>query len=130
MAFDELMESFPPQAKITASEKITVESKTHAGTFNLAYQLLQIHPDNTYLIDVRTVEEFESGHVPDSINIPLDQIDCTADSIPDLDSTLLIYCRSGHRTIAAAKALNEIGYKVIFDLGGISNYDGDLEKGR
>ena len=95
----------------------------------MAYQLLQIHPDNTYLIERENrPEEFESGHVPDSINIPLDQIDCTADSIPDLDSTLLIYCQKRTPHHCCCQSLNEIGYKVIFDLGGISNYDGDLEK--
>ena len=130
LAFDEIMESFPAQAKITASEKLPQETKAYTASFNLAYQLLQIRPDKTHLIDVRTIDEFESGHVPDSINIPVDQINDIVDSIPDLDSTLLIYCRSGRRTVTAARALIDLGYKVIFDLGGISNYEGDLEKGR
>lgn len=129
LAFNELMESFPPQAKITASEKLPRETKAYSANFNLTYQLLQIRPNRTFLIDVRTVEEFESGHVPDSINIPVDQINDIVEIIPNLDSTLLIYCRSGNRTVTAAKALIDLGYKVIFDLGGISNYKGELEKG-
>lgn len=128
--FNELLESFPPQAQITASEKITEANKAYTSDFNLAHQLLQISPEKTYLIDVRTIEEFESGHVPDSINIPVDQINDIVNIIPDLDSTLLIYCRSGRRTVTAAKALIGLGYKVIFDLGGISNFEGELEKGK
>ncbi|MGI6325864.1 MAG: rhodanese-like domain-containing protein [Saccharofermentanales bacterium] len=129
LAFDQLMESFPPQAVIVASEKLSGESKTYLAGFGLAHQLLQIRPEKTYLIDVRTVEEFEAGHVPESINIPVDQINDIVDSIPDQDSTLLLYCRSGRRSATAAKVLQDLGYRVIFDLGGISDYKGDLEKG-
>lgn len=128
LAFDRLMESFPPQAVIVASEKLSGESKTYPAGFDLAHQLLQIRPEKTCLIDVRTAEEFEAGHVPESINIPVDQINDIVNSIPDQDSTLLLYCRSGRRSATAAKVLQDLGYRVIFDLGGISGYKGDLEK--
>jgi len=127
LAFDQLMESFPPQAVITSSKKLLEEHKAYLANFDLAQQLLEIRPEQTYLIDVRTKEEFEEGHVPNSINIPLDQIESIVDIVPDTDSTLLLYCQSGRRTVTAAKALLNLGYKVIFDLGGILNYVGDLE---
>ena len=127
LAFDQLMESFPPQAVITSSKKLLEEHKAYLANFDLAQQLLEIRPEQTYLIDVRTKEEFEEGHVPNSINIPLDQIESIVDIVPDTDSTLLLYCQSGRRTVTAAKALLDLGYKVIFDLGGILNYVGDLE---
>ncbi len=127
LAFDQLMESFPPQAVITSSKKLLEEHKAYLANFDLAQQLLEIRPEQTYLIDVRTKEEFEEGHVPNSINIPLDQIESIVDIVPDTDSTLLLYCQSGRRTVTAAKALLHLGYKVIFDLGGILNYVGDLE---
>ena len=109
-------------------EKASRETKAYPANFNLAYQLQSV--EKTYLIDVRTIEEFESGHVPDTINIPVDQINDIVEIIPNPDSTLLIYCRSGRRTVTAAKALIGLGYKVIFDLGGISNFEGELEKGK
>ncbi len=127
LAFDQLMESFPPQAVITSSKKLLEEHKAYLANFDLAQQLLEIRPEQTYLIDVRTKEEFEEGNVPNSINIPLDQIESIVDIVPDTDSTLLLYCQSGRRTVTAAKALLNLGYKVIFDLGGILNYVGDLE---
>ncbi len=127
--FDQLMESFPPQAVITDSEKLPGEGKTYTAGFSLAQQLLEIRPDNTFLVDVRTVEEFESGHVPNSINIPVDQIESIVDRVPDKENTILLYCRSGRRSATAAKELLRLGYKVIFDLGGVSDYDGDLKMG-
>jgi len=126
---DELMESFPPQARISSSQKLSAETRSYKADFHLAQQLLQIRPENTCLIDVRTVGEFTEGHVPGGINIPVDQIEDIVSRIPDRDSTLLIYCRSGNRTVTAAKALQDLGYKVIFNLGGISGYTGDLIKG-
>ncbi|MDI9468619.1 MAG: rhodanese-like domain-containing protein [Bacillota bacterium] len=126
---DELMESFPPQAKISRSEKLAAENRSYAAGFLLAQQLLEIRPESTFLIDVRTAEEFAEGHVPESINIPVGLIDEIRNCVPARDSTIFIYCRSGNRTVAAAKALWNLGYKVIFDLGGISGYSGDLEKG-
>ncbi len=127
--FDGLMESFPPQAKVGSLKKLPGETVSYAAGFTLAQQLLQIRPEKTCLIDVRTVEEFAEGHVPGSINIPVDQIEGIANSIPARDSTLLIYCRSGNRTVAAARILRDLGYKAIFDLGGISGYNGNLVTG-
>jgi rhodanese-related sulfurtransferase len=66
LAFDQLMESFPPQAVITSSKKLLEEHKAYLANFDLAQQLLEIRPEQTYLIDVRTKEEFEEGHVPNS----------------------------------------------------------------
>ena len=126
LAFDQLMESFPPQAVITSSKKLLEEHKAYLANFDLAQQLLEIRPEQTYLIDVRTKEEFEEGHVPNSINIPLDQIESIVDIVPDTDSTLLLYCQSGRRTVTAATALLHLGYKVIFDFGGILNNVGYL----
>mgnify|MGYP000957929557 CR=1 FL=1 len=59
LAFDQLMESFPPQAVITSSKKLLEEHKAYLANFDLAQQLLEIRPEQTYLIDVRTKEEFE-----------------------------------------------------------------------
>ena len=119
LAFDQLMESFPPQAVITSSKKLLEEHKAYLANFDLAQQLLEIRPEQTYLIDVRTKEEFEEGHVPNSINIPLDQIESIVDIVPDTDSTLLLYCQSGRHCYSCQSVL-DLGYKVIFDLGGIS----------
>lgn len=127
--FDVVLSSFPGQVNVERVEKLEGEAKTYLAGFNLSNDLLQIRPDKTHLIDVRTPEEFADGHIPGSINIPVQEIESIAEIIPDQEATLLIYCRSGNRTVTAAKALKDMGYKVIFDLGGISAYEGDLETG-
>ena len=70
---------------------------------------------NNYLIvDVRTKEEYDSGHVVDAINIPYDEID--DNTTLDKTKTIIVYCRSGKRSGIAYNTLKELGYDT-FDLG-------------
>lgn len=70
------------------------------------------------LIDVRTPEEFNSGHIAGAINIPLDTISSRMGEIPT-DRDVVLYCRSGNRSNQARQLLNGQGYTRIYDLGGI-----------
>lgn len=73
------------------------------------------------LIDVRTPEEFADGYIDNAINIPLDTIEERLDEIPQ-DETVVLYCRSGNRSGQAATILTELGYPVIYDMGGIIDW--------
>ena len=70
------------------------------------------------LIDVRTPQEFASGHIDGAINIPLDQIGRRLSEIPK-DRQVVLYCRSGNRSNQAAGLLKSAGYNNILDLGGV-----------
>ena len=70
--------------------------------------------DNYIIVDVRTKEEYNDGHVEGSINIPYDQID--KDTKLDKNKTILVYCKSGVRSNKAYTTLKNLGYDV-FDLG-------------
>lgn len=74
-----------------------------------------------FIIDVRTAAEFSAGHIEGAINIPVDQIGQQASSIKGLKpgSTILVYCRSGRRSAAAAQILQQQGYKRVLDGGGV-----------
>jgi phage shock protein E len=73
------------------------------------------------VIDVRTAEEFASGHVQGAINIPYDQIAENIKSIPGLkkEDSILLYCRSGHRAGIAKQTLENIGFTKVQNGGGI-----------
>ncbi len=78
-------------------------------------QLDKILKENNYIVvDVRTEDEYNEGHVKDSLNIPYDEIDENVDL--DKDKTILVYCRSGKRSKIAYDNLKELGY-AVFDLG-------------
>lgn len=82
---------------------------------------------NGIIVDVREKKEFEQGHIPMAINIPLSQIKTGKISLPK-GKVLLVYCETGARSTMAAKELAEKGYKVINTIGGILEYRGGLTK--
>jgi rhodanese-related sulfurtransferase len=82
------------------------------------------------VIDVRSVNEFESGHILQAHNMPLDRIDVVVPSVvKDKNKVLLLHCSTGVRSRMAKKKLEDIGYKNVFNLG---SYDraGKIVMGR
>ncbi len=72
------------------------------------------------LVDVRTQEEYDQIHIPGAIVLPVDDITFRADNIlPDKNATYIIYCNSGNRSATASQALVDLGYKNVYDMGGI-----------
>jgi phage shock protein E len=73
------------------------------------------------IIDVRTPEEFASGHIDGAVNIPYEQIGTGIRSIRNLpkDSPILLYCRSGRRSAIARASLEQQGYRRVIDGGGL-----------
>ncbi|MFW5643960.1 MAG: rhodanese-like domain-containing protein [Alkalispirochaeta sp.] len=79
------------------------------------------------LIDVRTPEEFRSGHIPTAINIDHRRIAEGAAEI-DRDQRIVLYCRSGSRSRSAYRTLREMGFTDVVDFGGIIHWKGEIER--
>jgi len=69
------------------------------------------------LLDVRQPEEYEAGHIPGAILIPLGELEAREGEL-GRDKKIIAYCRSGHRGMAAAIALCGLGFKGVHHLGG------------
>jgi phage shock protein E len=70
------------------------------------------------VIDVRSPNEFDSGHLIQAYNMPLDRIEMlVASTVRDKNKVLLLHCASGIRSSMARKKLLELGYKNVFNLG-------------
>ena len=79
------------------------------------------------IVDVRTQEEYDSGHIPGAICIPNESIGTEQpEELPDLDQIILIYCRSGNRSKQAAQKLFDMGYTNIYEFGGINDWTGEI----
>ena len=79
--------------------------------------------DDIIIVDVRTIGEYESGYIQGAILIPNETITNKMPVLlPELNTEILIYCRSGNRSAHAAKKLIEIGYTNVYDFGGIINW--------
>ena len=80
------------------------------------------------ILDVRTQEEYDEGHIPGAILIPYTQIEEKANEmLLDKDQLILVYCRSGRRSKIAAEALAELGYTNIKEFGGIIDWPYETE---
>ena len=81
------------------------------------------------ILDVREQDEYDSGHIPGAVLLPVGTIneDTAAEVIPEKDSTVLVYCRSGNRSKTAAAALASLGYTKIYEFGGINTWRYETE---
>ena len=80
------------------------------------------------ILDVRTQEEYDQGHIPGAILIPDTEIKTKAEEVlTDKDQLILVYCRSGRRSKIAAEALVELGYTNIKEFGGIIDWPYEVE---
>lgn len=103
---------------------------------NMTYQ--QITPEEAkeimdtetgYLIlDVRTREEYDSGHIKDAVCLPNEEIlKEETELLPDKSQKILVYCRSGNRSKQAALKLAKMGYENILEFGGIMDWPYEVE---
>jgi rhodanese-related sulfurtransferase len=80
------------------------------------------------ILDVRTQEEYDQGHIPGAIVISHEEIaEKAEDVLTDKDQLILVYCRSGRRSKIAAEALVELGYTNIKEFGGIIDWPYETE---
>jgi len=78
---------------------------------------------NCLILDVRTQEEYDQGHIQNSILIPYDNLNAdTMKQYTDKNETILVYCRSGRRSSIACQTLIELGYSNVYDFGGIQDW--------
>ena len=75
------------------------------------------------LLDVRTPEEFAHSHFPNSINLPLNKLDHSANQkLGNRNKTILVYCQSGARSKQATKLLYALGFTDVYNIGGLNTF--------
>ena len=85
-------------------------------------EIENLNPDKDFLLDVRTIKEFQTGAIAGSVNIPVDEIRFRIDEIPT-DKRIIIYCAIGLRGYVASRILTQNGYDNVFSLsGGFKTY--------
>ena len=83
--------------------------------------------DGHIILDVRRRDEFVAGHIPGAICVPNESIvDRRPEELPDTEQIILVYCRSGRRSKEAAAKLAAMGYRNVYEFGGIIDWTGDV----
>ena len=85
-----------------------------------AYEIISSDED-IIILDVRTPEEFNEGHLEGAFLLPVDKLEGRKDELP-ANKTIIVYCRSGVRSNRAADLLVENGFSRVYDMGGILDW--------
>lgn len=84
------------------------------------------------VLDVRTQEEYDAGHLPNAVLLPVDLIEAKSPEVtkvlPDKDAEIMVYCRSGKRAHRASQALADMGYTNVEHIGGIMDWPYEVVK--
>ena len=93
-----------------------------------AKSMMEEQPD-AVILDVREQDEYDAGHIPGAVLLPVGTIDeeTAASVIPEKDTVVLVYCRSGNRSKTASQALVDLGYTQIYEFGGIKDWPYEVE---
>ena len=115
------------KAKEDKAEDMPGKAAYHKISAEEAYEMMV--SQEVVIVDVRTPEEYDGGHIPNAILVPNESIgDDMPEALPDKEATLLIYCRSGRRSKEASEKLLKLGYKSIYEFGGIIDWPYELVK--
>lgn len=99
------------------------------GTNDISVNYLEakekIINEGAILVDVRTQEEYDTKHIEGAVLLTLDTIDEVSilDVADSKDDVIIVYCQSGNRSGQAVEKLNSLGYKNVYDLGSMSNWE-------
>jgi rhodanese domain-containing protein len=126
-------------SSVATSEKAgesvnTSEAQKQAGSYThidqeTAKKMMESE-DGHIIVDVRSKDEYASGHIPGAICIPNENITNTQpEELPDLDQVILVYCRSGNRSRQASEKLAAMGYINVYEFGGIKDWTGETVAG-
>jgi rhodanese-related sulfurtransferase len=93
-----------------------------SDTYTPCAQLSRAIQEGAQLIDVRSAAECAEGMLPGAVNLPLDEIETALERL-DFDRTLLLYCRSGHRSELARQKLSQMGHRDCRNIGSYSTFE-------
>ncbi len=118
------------------SKQVSVDSKEVKNEKKVEYKKITsdeakniMLTEKPIVVDVRSLEEYNEGHIPNAISVPLETIENEAETkLKNKDDLILVYCRSGRRSREAALRLIEKGYTNVIDFGGIQDWNGEVVK--
>lgn len=118
------------------SKQVSVDSKEVKNEKKAEYKKITsdeakniMLTEKPIVVDVRSLEEYNEGHIPNAISVPLETIENEAETkLKNKDDLILVYCRSGRRSREATLRLIEKGYTNVIDFGGIQDWNGEIVK--
>ena len=99
-------------------------NNSNGGTISYMEAKEKIINDGAIMVDVRTKEEYDNGHIGGAVLLTLDDIneEKALEILGDKNKTIIVYCKSGVRSKEASQKLADLGYKSVYDFGAMSNW--------
>ena len=119
---------FTEEGTYTGQEAHAMTEQTYAQIDQETAREMMGREDGHVVVDVRRQDEYDTGHIPGAILVPNETIGGEMpEALPDLEQIILVYCRSGNRSKQAAEKLADIGYRNVYEFGGIIDWTGGIE---
>lgn len=121
------------EADSPSSQSLQQSSNVQSSTYQQisqdeAYDIMKSE-SNYIILDTRSAEEFEEGHIVGAVNLDYEEVNEKAEGmLPDKSQLILVYCRSGRRSKIAAQSLADLGYTNVKEFGGIIDWPYEVEK--
>lgn len=104
-------------------EKMEKTKYIRISPSQMVEDIKNMNQEDYIILDVRTKEEYDDERIPNSALLTLDEIESKASVVlPDENIKIYVYCRTGRRSLEGAYKLIELGYKYVYDIGGIVDY--------
>lgn len=119
----------PKKDAMKTEEKKDEKKDNMASAVLKGDELLKAQKEGALVIDVRKVEQYNEGHIKDSKNIPLADIEKEiANVAPDKAKKIVLYCNTGNQSGKAAEKLKAMGYTDVHNAEGVKQFNYELEK--
>ena len=100
-------------------KELVEEAKEGIRTISSAEAYAMFGKGGAVFLDVREPDEFKAGHIPGAVNIPRGLLESRIEEqIPDKNTAIVVYCRSGVRSALASATLVKMGYKGVLNMDG------------
>lgn len=109
------------QSSNRADSKIKLSGSGDESDVSFEQITKEVNAKQAILLDVRTAEEFSSGHAEHSLNLSLQDIEGGVLPKTDKATRVYVYCRSGNRSAAAISILEKAGFTSLVNLGGLAD---------
>ena len=114
-----LIVSFSASGNDMTVKDLVEEAKSGISTISAAEAHAMSAKSGVVFLDVREPDEYKAGHIPGAINIPRGLLESRIEQqVPDRNTTIVVYCRSGVRSALASATLVKMGYKGVLNMDG------------
>ncbi len=100
---------------------VSCQAEAHEDQGNKMNDVKTMIEDGALVLDVRSPMEYNMGHYPESLNIPITELQKRIDEVGPKDRDIVVYCASGSRSETARNFLKSMGYENVINAGGLSN---------